>query len=289
MDSLRRRMAKAADDAIVVPVGTTFNFNYTGTVQEVTLSAGTYQLQCWGAQGADYGSKYIGGRGAYAAGELTLQETTVLYVYIGGQGVKAEDSTMSPGGFNGGGAAYVQSFYGGCSGGGATDIRIGTDSLYARVIVAGGGGGGFNGKSGGYGGGGFASDETSYKAGRGGAMSHAGESYNGSSKVTENSANYYIAGFGFGGGSAGNKPLTGGGGGWYGGGFAYRNAGGGGSNYIFTANYHRYYPSGCLLDSSYYLSNAIQITGNVSFTNIAGTANETGHSDNGYAKITRLS
>lgn len=48
--------------------------------------------------------------------------------------------------------------YFGCSGGGGTDIRIGNDSLYARVIVAGGGGGASGGARsgnsvGGYGGG----------------------------------------------------------------------------------------------------------------------------------------
>ena len=38
--------------------------------------------------------------------------------------------------------AEASSNYNSGSGGGASDIRIGQDSLYARVIVAGGGGGG---------------------------------------------------------------------------------------------------------------------------------------------------
>jgi hypothetical protein len=29
--------------------GTTFEFGYTGTVQEIELKNGTYKLQCWGA------------------------------------------------------------------------------------------------------------------------------------------------------------------------------------------------------------------------------------------------
>lgn len=59
------------------------------------------------------------------------------------------------GGFNGGGTASHNGLSEpGNGGGGASDIRLGQDSLYARVIVAGGGGGsGEDDESGGYGGG----------------------------------------------------------------------------------------------------------------------------------------
>ena len=45
------------------------------------------------------------------------------------------------GGFNGGGfASHESTGEPGNGGGGATDVRIAQDSLYARIIVAGGGG-----------------------------------------------------------------------------------------------------------------------------------------------------
>ena len=69
-----------------------------------------------------------------------LEKETKLYLYVGGKGKQCTGSTTA-GGFNGGGAGYGNSSYICGSGGGGTDIRIGQDSLYARVIVAGGGGG----------------------------------------------------------------------------------------------------------------------------------------------------
>ena len=100
-------------------------------------------------------------------------------------------------------------------------------------------------------------------------------------------------GFGYGGnGARYNSGGGGGGGGWYGGAGgsggenAWGNGGGGGSGYIYTSSTASNYPSGCLLNSSYYLTNAQTIAGNQSFPNVAGTGNETGHSGNGVAKIT---
>lgn len=83
-----------------------------------------------------------------------------------------------------------------------------------------------------------------------------------------------------------------GGGGWYGGGGSYPDTsgdddrgGGGGSGYVYTSSTASSYPSGCLLNSSYYLTNAITVTGNTAFTSPTG-ANETGHTGNGYVRIT---
>lgn len=83
-----------------------------------------------------------------------------------------------------------------------------------------------------------------------------------------------------------------GGGGWYGGGGSYPDGsgdddrgGGGGSGYIYTSSTASNYPSGCLLNSSYYLTNAQTIAGNTAFTSPTG-ANETGHTGNGYIRIT---
>ena len=45
------------------------------------------------------------------------------------------------------------------------------------------------------------------------------------------------------------------------------------------------YPSGCLLNSTYYLTSASTYAGNTSFVGTGGS-NETGHSGNGYVRIT---
>jgi len=90
-----------------------------------------------------------------------------------------------------------------------------------------------------------------------------------------------IAGFGFGG--WGENNVCGGGGGWYGGGAGY--TAGGGSGYVLTAS--SYKPAGYRLSSEYYLSNAQTIAGNQSFP-APGGGSETGHSGNGYARITLI-
>ena len=77
-----------------------------------------------------------------------------------------------------------------------------------------------------------------------------------------------------------------GGGGWYGGGAGGAvSGGGGGSGYVYTSSTASNYPSGCLLNSSYYLTSASTTAGNTAFTSPTGT-NETGHTGNGYIRIT---
>lgn len=106
-------------------------------------------------------------------------------------------------------------------------------------------------------------------------------------------ANAY-AGFGFGGNgvSSGGEHAGAGGGGWYGGSGSYPDGsgdddrgGGGGSGYVYTSSTATNYPSGCLLNSSYYLTSASTTAGNTAFTSPTG-ANETGHTGNGYIRIT---
>ena len=105
------------------------------------------------------------------------------------------------------------------------------------------------------------------------------------------------AGFGFGGN--GNYASSGyggaGGGGWYGGSGSYPDGsgdddrgGGGGSGYVYTAETAVNYPDGNYVNSSYYLTNAQTIAGNQSFKSPDGT-NETGHTGNGFCRITRKS
>lgn len=83
-----------------------------------------------------------------------------------------------------------------------------------------------------------------------------------------------------------------GGGGWYGGGGSYPDTsgdddrgGGGGSGYVYTSSTASNYPFGCLLNSSYYLTDAQTIDGYTTFTSPTGTL-ETGHAGNGYIRIT---
>lgn len=151
------------------PVGTVFNFAYTGSVQEITLPKGRYKLQCWGAQGGNVSGSYTatGSKGGYSEGVLTLTEPTTIYVFVGGQGTSSSTSSTSGtanGGWNGGGASVRKSSYNsgdtyGISyprpGGGATDMCLvistvnyssgrtnrSSASLLSRFIVAGGGAG----------------------------------------------------------------------------------------------------------------------------------------------------
>lgn len=264
-----------------IKTGDILNFDYTGTVQTVTLPKGTYKLECWGAQGGYSSSNSgievgMGGKGGYSAGTITLNQKTLIYIYTGGVG-SISGNGKADGGFPNGGSSWASSTSEGAGGGGgSSDIRIGTDSLYARVIVAGGGGGGGEDKeTGGYGGG-----ETGGTSGSG----------------TPGSQTAPSGYFGIGGHTS--YDGGGGGGGWYG---AYP-AGGqttpatgssgsdtsgspGGSGYVYTSATASNYPSGCLLNSSYYLSAAKTIAGNTSFTSPTGSS-ETGHSGNGYCRIT---
>lgn len=264
-----------------IKTGDILNFDYTGTVQTVTLPKGTYKLECWGAQGGYSSSNSgievgMGGKGGYSAGTITLNQKTLIYIYTGGVG-SISGNGKADGGFPNGGSSWASSTSEGAGGGGgSSDIRIGTDSLYARVIVAGGGGGGGeDNETGGYGGG-----ETGGTSGSG-------------TPGNQTAPSGY---FGIGGHTS--YDGGGGGGGWYG---AYP-AGGqttpatgrsgsdtsgspGGSGYVYTSATASNYPSGCLLNSSYYLSAAKTIAGNTSFTSPTGSS-ETGHSGNGYCRIT---
>lgn len=271
------------------------NFAYTGKAQSVTLEPGKYVLECWGAQGGYRSNSSYGGKGGYSTGTLTLTQKTTIYIYVGGSGnsVTSASNSIYPGGFNGGGYRYNYK-----GGGGATDIRIGSASLYARVIVAGGGGSdGSSGYSGGYAGGvsGARGNFGCGSYGYGGSQTASYSSLSAiNSQGTTNSSSNCAAGFGFGGFGCYYASGYGGagGGGWYGGQGTYPDGsgdddggGGGGSGYVYTSSSASNYPQGCLLNSSYYLSNASNLSGNESFKSPSGST-ETGHSDNGYCRIT---
>ena len=285
--------------------GSVMNFDYTGSVQTTTLTPGTYKLECWGAQGGNGSdSPNTNGKGGYSVGTLTLNQTLNIFIYAGGAGIAAPTTsgwTVTNGGFNGGGwtRSYSKSVG---SGGGGSDIRIGQDSLYARVIVAGGGGGSGNGRgTSGHGGG---SNGIGYVAGTG-RVSINSSGYNNvignyatqttggdcivyqSNEQSNSKAGTFGVGACFYSNHSGNTASGAGGGGWYGGGATNHCSGGGGSGYVYTSSTAKNYPSGCLLNSSYYLTNASTIAGNKSFPSPTGST-ETGHSGNGYVRITKL-
>ena len=243
-------------EGTVGKINYTTNFAYTGSCTTYTAkSAGYYNLEVWGAQGGNYNTTYVGGLGGYSKGIVKLEKGTTLYVCVGGQPQTVTTTkTAVPGGFNGGGNGfnrdYSSTYTYGQAGGGATDIRIGQNILYARVIVAGGGSGSNNRTSGYAGGGtsgvtgqsGYAGTQTS--AGTGGSFGQGGSA--------STSGNNYKYG------------ASGGGGGFYGGGAIssysdstnYDKYSGGGSGYVYTSATVSSYPSGCLLNSNYYLASA---------------------------------
>ena len=238
--------------------GKVYNYSYTGNVQSVTLPAGRYKLEVWGAQGGrgTYSEAGTGGQGGYAKGEIIFNSTTTLNIYVGGQGRNAIEANSgsyvvdNPGGWNGGGMGGHMAG----SGGGATDIRLGGTALSNRIIVAGGGGGGGQQSSGG-------------PAGIQGGRYDTNGSYG--SGVA---ASTYQLGIG---GPASNVDNGGGGGGYYGGvgssGPVGSDWGGdGGTNYVSTS-----------------LSSRVTYNGNVSFTSPSGST-EKGHIGNGYVRITNL-
>ena len=232
----------------------TTNFEYTGECTTyIAKSDGYYNLEVWGAQGGNYNTTYVGGLGGYSKGIVHLTKGTTLYVCVGGQPQTVTTASVAvPGGFNGGGNGFNRAYSGtytyGQAGGGATDIRIGQNNLYARVIVAGGGSGSNNRISGYAGGGtsgvtgqsGYAGTQTS--AGTGGSFGQGGS-------ATTSGSNYRYG-------------ASGGGGGFYGGGAIasysdstnYDKYTGGGSGYVYTSSTASSYPSGCLLNSTYYLT-----------------------------------
>ena len=189
-------------------------FNYTNSIQSITLNPGKYKLEVWGAQGGN------GGLGGYSSGQIDIIVETKVYIYVGGAG------SYGVGGWNGGGGTSTGGSYGG---GGATDIRE-NSNLSTRIIVAGGGGG--MGHSSGYGGagggliGGTGSGSGSYGEAYGGTQTSGGATSSNRGSFYSTNGSFGQGGIGFG------NSGGGGGGGWYGGGGATHGGGAGGSGYV---------------------------------------------------------
>lgn len=241
-----------------------------------SLPAGTYIFKCWGADGGVRYSRSSDGAyecGGYSQGTYVTPNGFNAYIHVGGSGMN--DSQISSEfvhqlcpdlRYNGGGAPAE---YGikmtGHSGGGATDIRINFDSLYARVIVAGGAGGcSYDGYEAGNGGGEVGG---SPKSG-GGACPGPGTQTSSPISLDYPAIN---GGFGYG-GNAGYRSASyiggAGGGGWYGGSGTMptqnsNNArgGAGGSGFVLTSASIENVPQDYLLDETHCLSEATTTVG----------------------------
>lgn len=267
--------------------GAKIAFSYDGQPSPVVLAEGKYKMQVWGASGGC--SKHgAGGLGGYSEGIISFNESTKLFIYVGGQGRSGQiaDGSETQGGFPDGGGTktghcYFYKTVPG-TGGGSTSVRISSDSPYARVIVAGGGGGASgsfdHANHGGFGGG--LSGGNCYYSGslqnkcagtQIGSTPHPGNASPGAASI-----------FGHGANGLYKRGCDSGGGG-----------GGGGSGWVFTSASYQVWSDGdssnsshFLLNKSYYLTNASTKSGNEQFPSVSGQGNEKGHQGNGYAIIT---
>ena len=168
------------------------------------------------------------GAGGYISGNISFTFPVKLFLHIGGQGTFGPQ--IQQGGYNGGGSTiFHQTLYAG-SGGGATDFRLFSDTLYHRILVAGGGGGSDNNDQGQF----LKNDDGS--GGAGGIPSQGAWSDGTYLSSLETNSTY---GFAFGQGQKGTSSLSegsGAGGGFFGGfSSGYSNAGaGGGSSFALT-------------------------------------------------------
>ena len=119
------------------------DFAYSGAPQQITLPAGSYRIECWGAQGGDLETAQ-GGRGGYVRGNITFSSQVTLHVYVGQSGTGLNNTLA----FNGGGrGSPANNNHISRAGGGATDVRLvggiwnNMNSLRSRIMVAAGGGG----------------------------------------------------------------------------------------------------------------------------------------------------
>ena len=284
--------------------------------------AKNYRLEVWGAQGGKGTSgntdvdnaANLNGRGAYVSGLVSLTNSNLLYIYVGQFGGISNSISCT---WNGGGSGYHTNGRDvSLAGGGATDIRLidgdwnNFNSLKSRIMVAAGGGGCCHGGFGGCGGnleGGkgvtyYEANITIYNmtggdmAGFGGTQTTGGKAGGfewAGSAPTKGS-------FGIGGDGC-TAYGGGGGGGYYGGGGSGVQAssmggGGGGSSFISghtgcnaisststsTNIVHTGQPNHY---SGYVFTNTVMKAGNEVMPSPTG-GTETGHSGNGYCKIT---
>lgn len=250
----------------------TITYYPVGATCKTTIPPGTYIFKCWGAWG---GARYVynttSTRPGYAEGKFVSTSGNNLYINVGGSSIS--DSLVSSEivrsfapdlCFNGGGQPLdIGKKMTGHGGGGASDIRVDSNSLYSRIIVAGGTGGG---------------NQEGVRPGSGGGTSGAfGDGNRGICPGPGTQTNSPISvmtpvvngGFGYGGNCArydAGRTGGSGGGGWYGGSgsvpvdpYTTNRAGCGGSGFVYTSE--STVPPDYLLDETYYLTDTTLTTG----------------------------
>lgn len=291
------------------------NFDYvTPDGGEQTWTApytGYYKLEVWGAQGALYANVSIDqslpGNGGYSYGTVRMDKHTTIYVIVGGMGAYNKGCSngvaVCGGGYNGGGNVVASTASG--AGGGMTHISLKNNVATTTwnpdgtLIVAGGGGGTDNQ---------FSADYTQKGGNDDGGGGYGGGVSGGFCLIngieTPGTAGTQTSGYSMGVGGASNvQEGTGstdrgsGGGGWYGGISCYhgQGGGGGGSGWIYTADTYSYWKQNSVdasnvtwtVPTSYYLISAATVAGNQTFKSPTGS-DETGHTGNGYARISWL-
>jgi hypothetical protein len=250
-----------------------------------------YKIECWGASGG------TGGPAAYTKGYIDISENFILYVYVGEKGNHRLSNYDQPvsGTFNGGGGFFFPyNDKNNSQGGGATDIRIldgnwdSFNSLKSRIMVAAGGG--------------CIIYDPQNVLSYGGALSsfEYQNTYNGAETNAAQRASQ-TSGYKFGIGQDGGR--AGGGGGYYGGCAIGKDElnligmrGAGGSSFIsgytgcdaiseFSTEDNIIHTGQPNHYSGKVFTNTVMKAGNESMPSPTG-GTETGHSGNGYCKIT---
>ena len=253
-------------------------YNCTQNVETFTaLEGGTYTLECWGAQGADFDNhitpKLYGGKGGYARGMYTMNKEQNIFICVGGH-LNGYNNKIP----------NVANPNPGPAGGGATSItttnrgELSNFNLFrGEVLLVAGGGGAQD------------AGEGTPKAGVGGGLSGGdgqgvvrgygarpdGPGANGL-RNTSNLPHNHSAGFGYGGVASVLDPN---GGGWYD--FGAQ----GGSGYYGGGGTQQAGPAGG--DSSYYggVTSGSTIDGNGSQPSPNGDTQQLGQSGSGHCVI----
>ena len=251
-------------------------YDCTQNVETFTaLEGGTYTLECWGAQGANFDNGYVkltGGKGGYAGGMYKMNKGNSIFICVGG--FTNRYNNKIPG---------VRTY--GLAGGGATSITTTNrgelsnfNSYRSEVLLVAGGGGAQDAGEGtpkaGVGGGLYGGDGQGAGS-RGYGARPDGPGGNGL-RNTLNCPNNYSAGFGYGGVASVWDPN---GGGWED--FGAQ----GGSGYFGGGGSQQAGPAGG--GSSYYggVTSGTTIDGNGYQPSPNGDTQQLGQSDSGHCVI----
>ena len=218
-------------------IAATWNFEYSGNVKTfpIQMLLGKYSFACWGG-GYNSASTFslVASYGGYVYGEKRFDDNDILYVSVGTRIVDASSSVV----FGGGGISIN-----GPTGAGATDVRVGSNDLKSRFIVAGGAGVSSSGSTESSHAGGLVGYDGDHRSNSEHAGNGGGQNYGGAAPTfySQASSNGTAGTFGVGGSgglnSGDGRYGGGGGGGWYGGsGGSGANTGhfngGGGSSFV---------------------------------------------------------